>query len=130
MIIKLTPLIYLELAKFDLSMSERNSEIQEEEKSVSLSDNIYQNSTENINNILELSEKLKNKKEINKFINENKKIKEIYENEEKMNEVINDEFTWKLNNDLFEEQTIKILSDVYELKEYNMYPYFDVDILR
>ena len=126
MIIKLTPLIYLELAKFDLSMSDRNSEIQEEEKSSSLSDNIYQNSTENINNILELSEKLKNKEEFNKFINENKKIKEIYESEEKMNEVINDEFTWKLNNDLFKEQTIKILSDVYELKEYNMYPYFDV----
>ena len=128
MIIKLTPLIYLELAKFDLSMSDRNSEIQEEEKSSSLSDNIYQNSTENIKNILELSEKLKNKEEFNKFINENKKIKEIYESEEKMNEVINGECesTWKLNNDLFEEQTIKILSDVYELKEYNMYPYFDV----
>ena len=113
MIIKLTPLIYLELAKFDLSMSDRNSEIQEEGKSSSLSDNIYQNSTENINNILELSEKLKNKEEFNKFVNENKKIKEIYESEEKMNEVINDEFTWKLNNDLFKEQTIKILSDFY-----------------
>ena len=75
-------------SKSDLSMSDRNSEIQEEGKSSSLSDNIYQNSTENIKNILELSEKLKNKEEFNKFVNENKKIKEIYESEEKMNEVM------------------------------------------
>ena len=33
---------------------------------------------------------------------------------------------WKLNNDLFEERTLEILSDVYELKDYNLYPYFDV----
>ena len=113
-------------ARSDLSMSDRNSEIQEEEKSASLSEKIHKNSRENETKVRELADKLKNKEGFNKFINENKKIKEIYQSEEKMNEAINGESTWKLNNSLFEEQTIKILSDVYELKEYNMYPYFDV----
>lgn len=112
--------------KSDLSMSDRNSEIQKEEKSVSFSEKIHKNSRENIKNVLELADKLKDKEGVNKFINENKKIKEIYQSEEKMNEILNGESTWKLNNDLFEERTIKILSDVYGLKEYNMYPYFDV----
>lgn len=107
-------------------MSDRNSEIQKEEKSVSFSEKIHKNSRENIKNVLELADKLKDKEGVNKFINENKKIKEIYQSEEKMNEILNGESTWKLNNDLFEERTIKILSDVYGLKEYNMYPYFDV----
>ena len=112
--------------KSDLSMSDRNSEIQEDEKSVSLSEKIHQNSRENIKNVLELADKLKKKEGFNKYISENKKIKEIYQSEDKMNEAINGESTWKLNNDLFEERAMKILSDVYGLKEYNMYPYFDV----
>ena len=69
---------------------------------------------------------MKNKEGFNKFIDENQKINKIYENEENITTELKNNCAWKLNNDLFEERAIKILSDFYELTEYNMYPYFDV----
>ena len=110
----------------DIELSGKNSEIQDKKKSISISEKIHQNSIDNIKNVLQLSNDLKNKEDFNKFLKENQIINEIYENEEKMNDTIKGNCTWKLNNDIFEEEAIKILSDFYELTEYNMYPYFDV----
>lgn len=107
----------------DISISELNSE---KEKSISISEKIYLNTKINIENVIALSNGLKNKEGFNKFIDENQKINKIYENEENITTELKNNCAWKLNNDLFEERAIKILSDFYELTEYNMYPYFDV----
>ena len=61
------------------------------------------------------------------FQEENEEISELYADEENMNRIIQEDTDWKLNNDLFEECALKIISDVYGLKEFNLYPYFDVD---
>ena len=60
-----------------------------------------------------------------KLMKENEEITELYENEKKINEVIDKDNTWKINNDVFEDRVLKIFSDSYNLKEYNLYPYFE-----
>ena len=93
-----------------------------------------------IDNLNELRNNLKGKnKYIDKYYNvltnyelDNKNIKLCYENEENMNKYLekkliekNDAF--KLDNELFELQAKRIFSEVYELKEKILYPYFSVE---
>ena len=64
-----------------------------------------------------------------KFEEENKILNELYENEDKMtNEINQEKNNYQLNDLLFEENAIKILTDVFELKEFNLYPHFDVGL--
>ena len=100
----------------------------------------YISSKDNIDNLNELRNNLKGKnKYIDKYQNvltnyelDNKNIKLCYENEENMNKYLekkliekNDAF--KLDNELFELQAKRIFSEVYELKEKILYPYFSVE---
>ena len=100
----------------------------------------YISSKDNIDNLNELRNNLKGKnKYIDKYYNvltnyelDNKNIKLCYENEENMNKYLekkliekNDSF--KLDNELFELQAKRIFSEVYELKEKILYPYFSVE---
>ena len=100
----------------------------------------YISSKDNIDNLNELRNNLKGKnKYIDKYHNvltnyelDNKNIKLCYENEENMNKYLekkliekNDAF--KLDNELFELQAKRIFSEVYELKEKILYPYFSVE---
>ena len=99
----------------------------------SIPDKIYENSTQNLKNMIELKKNLEKgnyahdlQKDIAEFEKKNEEISKLYGDEENVKKSIRKDDNWKLNNDLFEERTLKILSDVYELKEYNLYPYFDV----
>jgi len=100
----------------------------------------YISSKDNIDNLNELRNNLKGKnKYIDKYHNvltnyelDNINIKLCYENEENMNKYLekkliekNDAF--KLDNELFELQAKRIFSEVYELKEKILYPYFSVE---
>lgn len=100
----------------------------------------YISSKDNIDNLNELRNNLKGKnKYIDKYHNvltnyelDDKNIKLCYENEENMNKYLekkliekNDAF--KLDNELFELQAKRIFSEVYELKEKILYPYFSVE---
>ena len=100
----------------------------------------YINPKDNLDNLNELKNNLNGEnKYLTKFINAlenyelgNNNIKLCYENEEKMNlymkEILlekNDAF--KLDNHLFELQAKKIFSEVYELKEKILYPYFSIE---
>ena len=100
----------------------------------------YISSKDNIDNLNELRNNLKGKnKYIDKYQNvltnyelDNENIKLCYENEENMNKYLekkliekNDAF--KLDNELFELQAKRIFSEVYELKEKILYPYFSVE---
>jgi hypothetical protein len=115
------------------SINEESNKTKSLSKGKSIPDKVYQNSIENLKNMSELKQNLKKgdycedfKKGLLEFQEENEEISELYANEEKMDRIIQEESDWKLNNDLFEERALEILSDVYELKEYNLYPYFDV----
>ena len=57
---------------------------------------------------------------------ENKKLEELYKEEGKVNEEIIDK-NFIMDDDIFENRTRKILSDIYDLKEYLYYPYFTVE---
>ena len=100
----------------------------------------YINPKDNLDNLNDLKNNLNGEnKYLTKFINAlenyelgNNNIKLCYENEEKMNlymkEILlekNDAF--KLDNHLFELQAKKIFSEVYELKEKILYPYFSIE---
>ena len=114
-------------------INEKTNKTESVSKGNSIPDKVYQNSIENLNNMSELRKNLKNgdycedfKKGLLVFQEENEEISELYANEKNINRIIQEDSEWKLNNDLFEERALKILSDVYGLKEYNLYPYFDV----
>ena len=121
----------------------RENEFQGEKKKENESEKTnsqYISSKDNIDNLNELRNNLKGKnKYIDKYYNvltnyelDNKNIKLCYENEENMNKYLekkliekNDAF--KLDNELFELQAKRIFSEVYELKEKILYPYFSVE---
>ena len=90
------------------------------------------NNFEKLQNFISLEENLKEKPCWNEFKNaydklmkENNEITELYENEKKINEVIDEDNTLKINNDVFKARVLRIFSDSYNLKEYNLYPYFE-----
>ena len=94
----------------------------------------FLNTIENSKKIKELGKLIELKSDLEelknpliKFEEENKILNELYENEDKMtNEINQEKNNYQLNDLLFEENTIKILTDVFELKEFNLYPHFDV----
>ena len=99
----------------------------------SISDIVCKNSAQNLNNMIELKNNLKKnnyandlQNNISEFEKKNEEISKLYADEKNVKNLIDKGDNWKLNNDLFEERTLEILSDVYELKDYNLYPYFDV----
>ena len=90
------------------------------------------NNLEKLENFISLEENLKEKPCWNEFKNaydklmkENNEITELYENEKKINEVIDEDNTLKINNDVFKARVLRIFSDSYNLKKYNLYPYFE-----
>jgi len=101
----------------------------------SIPDIVYKNSVQNLKDMIELKKNLEEgeytntndlQKNLTEFQNKNEEISKLYGDEENVKNLIEQDGNWKLNNDLFEERALKILSDVYGLKEYNLYPYFDV----
>ena len=94
------------------------------------------NSKENREYLLKLENDLKNRDDIDKFkldlnmVNEeNQNILQLYENEDKITQELKEKNNcYKLDDDLFEERAIRILSDFYGLKEYILYPYFNIGI--
>ena len=110
------------------------------------SDRITSNKSVNsaINNTIQNLEKLKelegildlktNLEKINKikeplieYIEENNKISQTYENENTMlHEIKEENSPFKLDDFIFEERATKMFSDYYNLKEYLLYPYFNV----
>ena len=116
------------------SKNEINSDNASSNKS-NISDE-FRDTIENAKNLRALQELLElksNLKELKKsliiFNEENRVLNEIYENEDKMiNEINQKSNDYQLNDFIFEENAIKIFSDVYELKEYNLYPHFDVGL--
>ena len=94
----------------------------------------FLNTIENSKKIKELGKLIELKSDLEelknpliKFEEENKILNELYENEDKMtNEINQEKNNYQFNDLLFEENAIKILADVFELKEFNLYPHFDV----
>ena len=77
----------------------------------------------------ELKDKLSEKDPLKIFNNESKVLDKLYEEENNMIDEINKkDKAFQLNDFIFEENSIKILSDVYGLKEYILYPHFDVGL--
>ena len=130
----------------DLSQSESQNESQKKVETGTNSDNTsftrsfqssFHNTIENSNYLKKLKETLElknNLKEIKdtfeplrNFVEENKVINELYQNEGNVTTKINEEDKrFKFDNFIFEERSVKILSDYYDLKEYVLYPYFSV----
>ena len=115
------------------SLTEKTNTAKSISKGKSIPDAIYQNSLENLKNIIELKKNLEKgdynqdlKTALLAFQKKKEELSELYENEENMKKMLQEDSDLNLNNDLFEERTLKILSDVYGLKENNLYPYFDV----
>ena len=96
----------------------------------------FLNTIENSKKIKELGKLIELKSDLEelknpliKFEEENKIVNEFHENEDKMtNEINQEKNNYQLNDLLFEENAIKILTDVFELKEFNLYPHFDVGL--
>jgi len=94
------------------------------------------NTIENIQNLRQLRETIELKSKLTEFKDplilfddENKALNKIYENEDKMVNEINDkDKAFRLNDFIFEEKVVKIFSDFYGLKEYNLYPHFDIGL--
>ena len=108
--------------------SKKDNKSKNMSKGKSISDIVCKNSAQNLNNMIELKNNLKKnnyandlQNNISEFQKKNEEISKLYADEKNVKNLID-----KGNNDLFEEHTLKILSDVYELKDYNLYPYFDV----
>ena len=88
------------------------------------------NSKENREYLLKLENDLKNRDDIDKFkldlniVNEeNQNILQLYEDEGKIIQELKEKNnSYKLDDDLFEERAVRILSDFYGLKEYILYP--------
>ena len=117
--------------------TEKTIKIKNISKNKSIPEELYQNSLENVNNMIELRQNLEKgdyKQDLETILLEFQKGKEqiskLDENEENMNKIIQEDNDLELSDDLFEERTLKILSDVYGLKEYNLYPIFDFGHLR
>ena len=78
---------------------------------------------------LELKKNLCEKDPLKIFNQESEALKKLYEQENNMlNEINQKDKAFQLNNFIFKENSIKILSDVYGLKEYILYPHFDVGL--
>ena len=114
------------------SLREKTNTAKSISKGKSIPDAVYQNSLENLKSIIELKKNLEKgdynqdlKTALLAFQKKKEELSELYENEENMKKMLQEDNDLNLNNDLFEERTLKILSDVYGLKEYNLYPYFD-----
>jgi len=76
---------------------------------------------------LELKKNLCENDPLKIFNQESEVLKKLYEQENNMlNEINQKDKAFQLNNFIFEENSIKIFSDVYGLKEYILYPHFDV----
>ena len=116
------------------SISKQSEKLNEESiSSISSNFSAYKNSTQNLSNLEKIKEDLKIKNEnVDKFEaiyeqmnKEEAKLTKLYEKEERVNEErIGKKFM--MDNDIFENRTRKILSDVHGLKEYLSYPYFNV----
>ena len=113
--------------------SKKDNKSKNMSKGKSISDIVCKNSAQNLNNMIELKNNLKKnnyandlQNNISEFQKKNEEISKLYADEKNVKNLIDKGDNWKLNNDLFEERTLEILSDVYELKDYNLYPYFDV----
>ena len=100
---------------------------------------IYIKPEENITNLLNIKNNLKIGKDILQKFNltlkdlqeENFEISKLYANERELNNKIEKENnTLKLDNELFEYRAREIFSDVYDLKEKILYPYFSVEYSR
>ena len=114
------------------SLREKTNTAKSISKGKSIPDAVYQNSLENLKSIIELKKNLEKgdynqdlKTALLAFQKKKEELSELYENEENMKKMLQEDSDLNLNNDLFEERTLKILSDVYGLKEYNLYPFFD-----
>jgi len=117
--------------------SEKTNKIISVSKNKSIPEELYQNSLENVNNMIELRQNLEKgdyKQDLETillaFQKGKEQISKLDENEENMNKIIQEDNDLELSDDLFEERTLKILSDVYGLKEYHLYPIFDFGHLR
>jgi len=94
--------------------------------------NEFQSYLNNLDNLIELKNnlngenkypvKLNNAFENNELVNANNNIKLCYEKK-----LIGKNDTFKLDKELFEFQAKKIFSEVYELKEKILYPYFIIE---
>ena len=117
------------------SISKKSEKLNEDSiSSISINSSAYKNSTQNLSNLEKIRNGLKIKNEnVDKFeanyeqMNiEETKLTKLYEKEERVNEErIKKKFI--MDDDIFENRTRKILSDVYDLKEYLSYPYFTVE---
>ena len=100
----------------------------------------YINSRDNIKKLIELKNDLKGEnKYLYKYMQaldnlegDNNDFECCYENGENMNKYLNRKLleknnAFKLDNDLFELQAKRIFSQVYELKEKILYPFFNVE---
>ena len=77
----------------------------------------------------ELKDKISEKDPLKIFNQESEALKKLCEQENNMlNEINQKDKAFQLNDFIFEENSIKILSDVYGLKEYILYPHFDVGL--
>ncbi len=119
------------------SKSAKNKEIKEESvPSVSESSSAYKNSKNNVKDLAIALQNLRNKnRENDKFQATFKELKEeeynilqLYGNEDNVkNEIKEKDNSLNFNDDIFEARTLKILEDVYCLKEYILYPYFTIE---
>ena len=117
--------------------SEKCKNIKEKsDLSVSESLSAYQNSKNNVNELNKILQNLKNKKSednklettFNALKEEEENLLQLYLDEDNVkNEIqVKDNFL-NFNDEIFEKRTVKILADVYDLKEYVLYPYFTVE---
>lgn len=77
--------------------------------------------------MIELRDKLSEEDPLKIFIQESEALNKLYEEENNMlNEINQKDKAFQLNDFIFEENSIKIFSDFYGLREYILYPHFDV----
>ena len=100
----------------------------------------YLRPNQNIENLLNLKNNLKQEDKhsnllkkfessFEKFDKENLQISEIFKDEDNILKKLNEESSkFRLNDYIFEEKTIKILCDTFKLKEYDLFPYFDISL--
>ena len=111
-----------------------NSENVSIQSSLSFADN--NKSMENINNIKKLKEDLEKRDDIGKFksdldkaVEENEKISELYKNQDNIISKFKEKGNIiQLDDRIFEKKAVKILAGIYELKEYELYPYFNIGL--
>ena len=115
--------------------SKQNQKIDKDSNSsISISSSSYKNSIQNLENLKKIKEDLKiNNENTNNFNciyeqmdKEETKLIKLYEKEDKVNEE-RIEKNFIMDDNIFKNRIIKILCDVYDLKEYISYPYFTVE---